>query len=463
MKQIKHWVLSAVIALLACQSAFAQEAEFSNGEIDRMLAPIALYPDTVLTHILIAATYPLEVIQADRWVKDRKSLGGQAAVDGVSHYDWDPSVKALVAFPELLDRMASDLDWLQDLGEVFLANEGRVLDRVQLLREQAYAQGTLNDMQHLKVVRETRTIYIEPVEERVVYLPWYDPIAVYGAWHWPLYPPVVWRHSYSRHHGNFYWGPRYSLSTSFYFGAIAWPRHTVVILNRDHRPKRYWAHSIAQHQHAKRWRHDPYHRRHVAYRNDRVHRVFGDPRHDTHYQRPSLRQALESRSSGGKDRIIRRHTQSDRQGLNPRTPRDAPSSRYNRSLQGLQDRDNKVDRTDRSTRPERGNTVERRTQDAQNQRAQPRPTPTLRERLDGASERKSVQPVAPEQHRAPPARDAPRATPQSRPERSANPRPPERAQRQQIDRSASNQARESRAPRTQRSNARSESRRVERR
>lgn len=283
MKRLQHWWLAIALITLSAASFGATTSANpdyqTDGELEQLLAPIALYPDTVLTHILIASTYPLEVVQADRWVKDNNSLGGQAAVDGVSQMDWDPSVQALVAFPDLLDRMSGDLDWLQNLGEAFLADEARVLATVQTLREQAYANGSLDDMKHLKVVRETRTIYIEPVEERVVYLPYYDPFVVYGTWHWPHYPPVYWRHPINTVFvGSFYWGRRCSLAPSFYFGAIAWPRHTVVLIDRHQRPVPYYrAHRIAHYEHAKRWSHNPVHRRNVEYRNPRAQAVFGHP------------------------------------------------------------------------------------------------------------------------------------------------------------------------------------------
>lgn len=292
MKQALFGLFFLLMTSCTYQTALAEHDDYSVAELDRMLAPIALYPDIVLTHILVAATYPLEVVEADRWVKRHDSKGGQAAVDRVAKQDWDPSVKALVAFPELLDRMSADLDWLQDLGEAFLADEGLVLDRVQSLREQAYAAGSFGEMEHLRVHRENRMIYIEPVRERVVYLPYYDPMVVYGGWHWSSYNPVVWRSSHRSTSVGFYWGPRYSLSTNFYFGAIAWPRRSVVFVDVGWTPKHYRARHIARHERSRRWSHDPYHRRHVAYRHHRVHRTYDGYRHES---RRSLRRSLEDK------------------------------------------------------------------------------------------------------------------------------------------------------------------------
>ncbi len=259
------------------------QSEPSEARVEQLLAPIALYPDTVLTHILIAATYPLEVIQADRWVRENNAFGGQASVDGVAHKDWDLSVKALVAFPELLARMSDDIDWLQDLGELFLSDEALVLATVQTLRDRAYTAGTFNNMPHLRAVREERVIYVEPAVERVVYLPYYDPHIAYGHWHWRHHPPVSWIIAGSRHHRHgISWSASYSLSSSFFFGAIAWPHHRVVLIDPVHRLNHYHGRHISRSKYAHRWAHNPYHRRHVGYRRHDAHMLFGDTRSQPH-------------------------------------------------------------------------------------------------------------------------------------------------------------------------------------
>src|SRR6056297_4152988 len=123
-------VLAAFLALglASAERASAQAPDgFSQAELDQMLAPIALYPDTVLSHVLIAATYPLEVVQAARWSRTNPEYAGEYAVEAVEHMSWDPSVMALVAFPELLARMDADLVWTQRLGDAFLIQEYQVL------------------------------------------------------------------------------------------------------------------------------------------------------------------------------------------------------------------------------------------------------------------------------------------------------------------------------------------------
>ncbi len=254
----------------------AQPAPFTQAELDQMLAPVALYPDTVLSHVLIAATYPLEVVQAARWSRHNPSLRGEEAVASVERMDWDPSVKALVAFPELLARMDEDLDWTQRLGDAFLMQEEEVVDTVQYLRSEAYAQGHLRSNEHVRVVRETQYIYIEPARTRVVYVPYYDPRVVYTRWRWSSHPPVYWRHPPAyRSSVVFYWGPAYRVAPTFYFSSFHWSRRQVVSVHHHHHHHHRHVHThrhfgsgreIARHSSARHWQHNPVHRRGVSYR-----------------------------------------------------------------------------------------------------------------------------------------------------------------------------------------------------
>jgi len=261
-------------------------AGFSQAELDQMLAPIALYPDTVLSHVLIAATYPLEVVQAARWSRSNPGLDGEYAVAAVEHYPWDPSVMALVAFPELLARMDADLEWTQRLGDAFLIQEYQVLDTVQYLRDEAYASGHLRSNEYVRVVRETEYIYIEPSVTRVVYVPWYDPHTVYRNWRWSAYPPVYWHQPSGYRSGfSFHWGNGHHLQYGFFFSAVHWPSHRLVIHDHygyyprhdKHYGKRYGKHGyggprfasgreLARFDGARHWKHDRKHRRGVAYR-----------------------------------------------------------------------------------------------------------------------------------------------------------------------------------------------------
>jgi hypothetical protein len=164
---------------------------FSKEELEQVLAPIALYPDSLIAQILMASTYPLEVVQAERWAKQNKDLKGDALTAALEKQQWDPSVKSLVNFPQVLAMMSEKLDITQRLGDAFLAQQKEVMDTIQILRKKAEAQGNLKTTKEQKVIveKETQTIVIEPANPQVVYVPTYNPVVVYGAWPYPAYPP----------------------------------------------------------------------------------------------------------------------------------------------------------------------------------------------------------------------------------------------------------------------------------
>ena len=283
----------------------AIQASFSEAQLDSLLAPIALYPDTVLSHVLIASTYPLEVVEADRWARNNSRLKGDDAVNAVDNQNWDPSVKALVAFPDILQRMSDDLDWTQQLGDAFLASEERVMDSIQKLRNRAYASGNLDNVEHVRVVREEKTIVIEPSVERVVYVPAYDTRVVYGNWWWADYPPVYWNYPSSYVFiSGFYWGPRVYIGPRFYFSGCHWAQRRVVVVDRYHRHghRFYDSRSVVRHNDAKHWHHNPVHRRGVAYYDNRTRERFNSPREsyrDTHQYRAGLRENRDNHARPG--------------------------------------------------------------------------------------------------------------------------------------------------------------------
>lgn len=312
------WML-ALCGSLQAQTRVVTTSDpvFSRAELDQMLAPIALYPDTVLSHILIAATYPLEIIEAERWARSNRHLEAEDAVNAAALEGWDPSVAALTAFPDLLGRMSDDLDWTQDLGDAFLADEGRVMDAIQHLREKAYASGQLKKMKHVKTHRENRIIVIEPAVERVVYVPYYDTRVVYGPWWWERYPPVYWRAPTTYVHvGGFHWGPRIYLGSTFFFSSVHWSERRVVVIDYHHHhhrhPHFYSGRKIAHYQGARRWEHNPVHRRNIVYRSEPVRQRYAnydggrrfsrdardnhnDHRRNTHLQREAHPQREESK------------------------------------------------------------------------------------------------------------------------------------------------------------------------
>ena len=166
---------------------------FSQEELDQLVAPIALYPDALLAQVLMASTYPLDVVAAERWVKANPGLKDKALEDALQQQPWDPSVKSLVVFPQVLTMMSEKIDWTQKLGDAFLAQQKDVLATAQALRSKAVAQGNLKDSKEQKVTTATEdnqtVIKIEPTNPEVVYVPTYNPTVVYGAWPYPAYPP----------------------------------------------------------------------------------------------------------------------------------------------------------------------------------------------------------------------------------------------------------------------------------
>jgi hypothetical protein len=166
--------------------------QLSEARLDQLVAPIALYPDPLLAQILMASTYPLEVVEAGRWVEvpANRALTGDALTEALAAQHWDASVKALVAFPEVLENMSNRLQWTEDLGNAFLARPAEIMGAVQNLRHRAMTAGTLRATQQCDCKIETNdgTVAIPPLEPEAVRVPVYNPV-VYGAWPDPDYPP----------------------------------------------------------------------------------------------------------------------------------------------------------------------------------------------------------------------------------------------------------------------------------
>ncbi len=190
----RFYTLSAALLLMLCGSlAIAQDQNttpvFKQEELEQLLAPVALYPDSLLSQILMASTYPLEVVQADRWVKQNKDLKADALAAALEKENWDPSVKSLVNFPQVLTMMSEKLDWTQKLGDAFLAQQKDVLDTAQKLRKKASDQNNLKTTEEQVVKVEQEKIIIESPSPQVVYVPTYNPTVIYGPWPYPAYPP----------------------------------------------------------------------------------------------------------------------------------------------------------------------------------------------------------------------------------------------------------------------------------
>jgi hypothetical protein len=192
------WLRALLVApFLMTSFVWAQENKtFNQEELDQMLAPIALYPDSLLSQVLMASTYPADVADAAKWSKAHPDQKGDAAVKAVADQPWDPSVQSLVAFPQVLATMDEKPDWVQRVGDAFLAQPEDVMNAVQKLRAAAQESGHLETTEQQKVIVEQAPqtqqtiIKIEPANPQVVYVPAYNPTVVYGSWWYPSYPPV---------------------------------------------------------------------------------------------------------------------------------------------------------------------------------------------------------------------------------------------------------------------------------
>jgi hypothetical protein len=173
-------------------AALAAAEKFGTEQLDALLAPIALYPDPLLAQVLMASAYPVQIVQAQRWLDDpaHKSLSGKALEKALQVENWDPSVKSLVPFPQILSMMSAQLDWTQQLGFAMSTQENDVMASVQRLRQQAQSAGNLKSSPQQIVTNDGPTVVIQPAEPTTVYVPDYNPSVVYGSWPYPAHPPV---------------------------------------------------------------------------------------------------------------------------------------------------------------------------------------------------------------------------------------------------------------------------------
>ena len=213
MNRLTRWMVAWLFAALVivpvgrAQDA-AQPAPFKKEEIEQLVAPIALYPDALVAQILMASTYPLEVVSAARWSKANPNVKDKALEDAMQQQTWDPSVKSLTAFPSVIAMLNDKLDMTQKLGDAFLGQQKEVMAAIQELRAKADKAGNLKSSKEQTVTTEqqgsTTVIKIEPADPQVVYVPTYNPTVVYGPWPYPAYPPY------------YYYPPGYSAGSVFF-------------------------------------------------------------------------------------------------------------------------------------------------------------------------------------------------------------------------------------------------------
>jgi uncharacterized membrane protein YgcG len=199
----------------ASQPAYTQQAP---EQLEQLVAPIALYPDSLVAQVLAASTFPEQVVEADRWVQANPNLQGDALAEAVDQQPWDPSVKALTAFPSVLGNMDKNLSWTSSLGDAYYNQQQDVMAAVQAMRERAQSAGNLQSTPEQTVATQDSSIVIEPTSPDTVYVPAYDPWLVYGD------PLVAWPGWYP-YPGIWYDGPYLSFGVGFgigFFGGFGW-------------------------------------------------------------------------------------------------------------------------------------------------------------------------------------------------------------------------------------------------
>src|SRR6266481_1549042 len=296
-----HRVIAVVgLAFLSSGSyAFAQQAQsqvmttttneqettkLPNEELDSLVAPIALYPDPLLAQTLAASTYPLEVIQLQQWMDRNKNLKDKALADAVAKQPWDPSVQALAAYPDVVQRMAGNIQWTTDLGNAFLAQQSDVMDAVQRMRGKAESKGTLKTSAQQTVQTKTvesgkQVIVVEPANPEVVYVPSYDPAVVYGP------PPPAYPY-YPYTYPGYYpgmgvaWGAAgFAVGAAWgggYWGNCDW-NHGDVNINNTNNFNRNANRNVNRGQagQGNKWQHNPQHRGNAPYGNRQTANKFG--------------------------------------------------------------------------------------------------------------------------------------------------------------------------------------------
>jgi Protein of unknown function (DUF3300) len=253
----------------SASSTESDQALLKPEQLEALVAPIALYPDALLANMLAAATYPLEVVEADRWIKENK-VKGDALKAAVDKRAWDDSVKALTATPSVLGMMSDKLDWTKGLGDAMLAQQADLMDAIQRLREKARSNNKLTSTKQQKVTvqrqEDKQVIVIEPTDPNDLYVPYYEPAAVYGPWPYADYPPYYF--GYPSYIGagvvaaGIAFGTAWAIARwgNYWGGGCNWGSRNVYV---NHRANGTWQHNAA-------------HRQGVRYSNANVQQRFGN-------------------------------------------------------------------------------------------------------------------------------------------------------------------------------------------
>jgi hypothetical protein len=307
--------LVAILCVLALApgdiAAYAQPMPLQNApadqpaptipadQLDSLVAPIALYPDPLLSQVLVASTYPLEIIQLQQWLQKNPDLKGDALTTAVQKQDWDPSIQAMSVFPDLVKRLSDDIKWTTDLGNAFLAQQSDVMDAVQRMRTKAMDSGKLKSNEQMKVETQTveskTVVVIQPANPQVVYVPTYNPVVVYGPPVYP-YPPIYYPPPSYYAAGMFFaFGVGIAVG-SYYRGGwgynCGWGHNTTVIVNRNNNYISHYNRTTINNGNrnnvninnrpsqlpaggGNNWQHNPQHRGGTPYSNQNVAKQYG--------------------------------------------------------------------------------------------------------------------------------------------------------------------------------------------
>lgn len=358
--------LAAILALLASpghaqedggDATDAQDQAFKPEELEAVVAPIALYPDALLAQIFMASTYPLEVVEAARWSKEHPDVTGDAVADAVKDLSWDPSVKSLVAFPQVLTMMNEKLDWTQKLGDAFLAQQADVMQAVQRLRNKAMETGNLKSGDEVTIKTEpatepapeastattaaaapTQTIIIQSSDPEVIYVPTYNPTVVYGGWGYPMYPPY-----YYYPPGYVAGGAFWSFSFGFVVGGALWGNcnwggnDIDIDINRENNFNRNVDRdrNVDRSRTSNKWEHNAEHRKGVGYRDAATQQKYrGGDRQGT-----QAREQYRGRAEQGRQQMAREGIGSQRDLAGNRIGTGDAARFQDRDLSGMGNRD----------------------------------------------------------------------------------------------------------------------------
>jgi hypothetical protein len=266
-------------------------------QLDSLVAPIALYPDPLLSQVLVASTYPLEIIQLQQWLQKNPGLTGDALTNAVQKQDWDPSIQAMSVFPDLVKRLSDDIKWTTDLGNAFLAQQSDVMDAVQRMRTKALDAGKLKSNEQMKVETQTveskTVVVIQPANPQVVYVPTYNPVVVYGP---PVYPyPPIYYPPPSYYAAGMFFAFSVGIAVGAYYHGgwgynCGWGRNTTVIVNRNNNYISHYNRTTINNGNrnninnrpsqlpaggGNNWQHNPQHRGGTPYSNQNVAKQYG--------------------------------------------------------------------------------------------------------------------------------------------------------------------------------------------